>query len=62
MIRHNPDLIAILVLLLGIALYSWAREMNVMRIIPRQRIAISNTICRTVAQLQRCPSTRFARF
>jgi hypothetical protein len=47
MIRKNIDVVAIAVLLCGIALYSRARESRVVEVIPNKRIALSEgSVCR----------------
>ena len=53
MIRKNVDVIAIVVLLCGIALYSRAREARIVEVIPNKRIAVANGgLCRAVGALQ----------
>ena len=53
MIRKNIDVIAIAVLLCGIALYSRAREARLVQVIPNQRIAVSETgLCRAFSTMQ----------
>ncbi|MBV9303441.1 MAG: hypothetical protein JOY62_15865 [Acidobacteriaceae bacterium] len=47
MIRKNVDIIAVFVLLFGIALYSRARESRILEVIPAKRIALSKGgLCR----------------
>jgi hypothetical protein len=47
MIRKNVDIIAIAVLLCGMALYSRAREARIVEVIPNKRIAFSDgSLCR----------------
>jgi hypothetical protein len=48
MIRKNVDVIAIAVLLCGIALYSRAREARILEVIPNKRIAFTDG--------KRCPA------
>ena len=42
MIRKNVDVIAIAVLLCGIALYSRAREARILEVVPNKRIAFAD--------------------
>ena len=52
MIRKNVDVIAIAVLLCGIALYSRAREARIVEVIPKQRIALSQgSLCRAFSAI-----------
>ena len=51
MIRRNPDVIAIGLLLFGLAAYSLAREAGTLRVIPHQRIKISHAFCQKLSQL-----------
>jgi hypothetical protein len=47
MIRKNVDVIAVTVLLCGIALYTRAREARIVEVIPKQRIALTEgSLCR----------------
>lgn len=53
MIRKNVDVIAIAVLLCGIALYSRAREARIVEVIPKQRIAFTQgSLCRAFGAIQ----------
>ena len=53
MIRKNVDIIAICVLLFGIAVYSRAREARILEVIPNKRIAVSQgSACRLFTALQ----------
>ncbi len=52
MIRKNVDVIAIAVLLCGIALYSRAREVKLVQVIPNRRIALApGSICSAFSAL-----------
>ncbi len=60
MIRKNVDVIAITVLLFGIALYSHARQARVLEIIPNQRIAVSQgAACRAFGALHNLRRIQF---
>ncbi len=60
MIRKNVDVIAILLLLFGIALYSRARQARVLEIVPKQRIAISQgAACRAFGALHNLRRIQF---
>jgi hypothetical protein len=53
MIRKNVDVIAIVVLLCGIALYSSARQARILEVVPNKRIALANgSLCRAVGAIQ----------
>ena len=52
MIRKNVDVIAIAVLLCGLALYSRAREAALIQVIPNRRIALKQrTMCSAFSAL-----------
>ena len=52
MIRRNVDVIAIAVLLVGIAAYSRAREARIVEVIPNKRVALANgSVCRAFAAI-----------
>ena len=60
MIGKNIDLIAITVLLAGVALYSEARRVSVIEVVPHQRIALSQAVrrafqCSHSATIPRAP-------
>lgn len=60
MIRKNVDVIAIAVLLCGIALYSRAREARIVEVIPKQRIALSQgSLCRALGAMQHSQRIEF---
>jgi hypothetical protein len=60
MIRKNVDVIAIAVLLCGIALYSRARETRIVEVIPKQRIALSRgSFCRAFGAMQHLQRIEF---
>jgi hypothetical protein len=60
MIRKNVDVIAIAVLLCGIALYSRAREARIVEVIPIQRIALSKgSLCRALGAMQHSQRIQF---
>jgi hypothetical protein len=60
MIRKNVDVIAIAVLLCGIALYSRAREARIVEVIPKQRIALSQGgLCRALGAMQHSQRIEF---
>ena len=52
MIRKNVDIIAIAVLLCGVALYSHAREARILEVIPNKRIALADgKLCRAFSAI-----------
>jgi hypothetical protein len=62
MIRKNVDVIAVIVLLCGIGLYSRAREARILEIIPNKRIALSEgSLCRTFEAFQHLQRIQFTR-
>ena len=62
MIRKNVDIIAVAVLLCGLALYSRAREARIVQVIPKQRIALSHgSVCRALQALHGLQRIQFTR-
>lgn len=59
MIRKNIDLIAVVLLLSGIAIYSRAREARLAEIFPEKRIAVSKTLCPVTTALQNLRRIQF---
>ena len=52
MIRKNVDIIAVAVLLTGMAIYSRAREARIVEVIPKQRIALAQgSVCRALSAI-----------